>query len=65
MEPESSLLCLQESSTDSYPKPIKSTPYPHNLFLRFIFILPAFPPLILQLNLYSLLACPVKLILIM
>lgn len=65
MEPEGSLLCSQESSTGSYPKPIKSTPYPHSLFLRFIFILAAFPPLILQLNLYSMRVCPAELIFIM
>jgi len=65
MEPEGSLLCSQDFSTGSYPKPIKSTPYPHNLFLWFIFILPAFPPLIHELNLYSMRACPAQLIFIM
>jgi hypothetical protein len=33
MEPEGSLLCLQEPSTGPYPEPDQSSSYHRNLFL--------------------------------
>jgi hypothetical protein len=33
MEPERSLLCLQQPATGSYPEPNEFNPRPHTLFL--------------------------------
>jgi hypothetical protein len=44
MEPEGSLLSLQEPATRSYPEPAESIPHSHTLFkILFNIILPSIP----------------------
>jgi hypothetical protein len=40
MQPEGSVLCLQETTTSSYPDLTESNPYPHTMSLKIHFNYP-------------------------